>query len=325
MAAVERLVLGVILEGLEQWPELKRALSTCASSEQAGEMIAAFLQRPDIPGKQALLEQAFVLALAQLSPALLGTEVGIACRMLFEAEPRGESEEEPSEGDDALNDWRGNSTCALLVRVLAETHEPHGGLAWSNDLVRRGYPTKKDFRKIEALQVEKDYELASAHNTTLEQVVNFCDLLQEHEYSPTTHPRHHRALAGVICPLLGRTATHAVLLRIARAGLLDYLIPALYPLGDNQAERSLAYQARVCDARASQSLGLPSAWHPFAISHLALCGLLADVVGVELASACIHALDEHGTLAHLEPMHVGLPGGGEENEWQWRCQEEDLC
>lgn len=50
---------------------------------------------------------------------------------------------------------------------------------------------------------------------------------------------------------------------------------------------SVSCHAEVCDVRASQSLGLRSSWHRYGISHLALAGLLADVVGVELADACI--------------------------------------
>lgn len=130
-----------------------------------------------------------------------------------------------------------------------------------------------------------------------------------HDYPKLTTWRPHRVLVGVLFPLLGRTATHTVLFRIAQAGLLDRLTSALYPLGESKLERKLAYHARVCDARASQSLGLPSSWHRYAVSHLALAGLLADVVGVELAVSCMIALDERGTMVDLEPAHVGLPSG----------------
>jgi hypothetical protein len=313
MPSFETAFLRLILNVLDEWQDLKQELSTCTTSEEAGKVARTFLQKPDVPGKQALQEQTFALALAQIKPALLGTEVGIACRLLFEP-LRSEDEEE-------LSDWRGNSTCALLVRLLAETHEPHGGLAWADDLVRRGYPTVNDYRKIETLLPGKDYEWASLHNTTLEHVANFCDVILIHEYPKPTMWRPHRALAGVLFPLLGRTATHAVLFRIAQAGLLDRLTPALYPLGESVVEQKLAYEARVCDARASQSLGLPSSWYRYAISHLALAGLLADVVGVELASVCMTTIDEWGTMTSLEPEHVGLPNGGEENEWQWKCEE----
>ena len=313
MPSFEFAFLRLILNMIDEWPQLKQELSACTTSEEAGKVVATFLQRPDDPGKQVLLEQAFALALAQIKPALLGTEMGIAFRLLFEP-LRSEDEEE-------LNDWRGNSTCALLVRSLSETHDPHGGLAWADDLMRRGYPTINDYRKIETLQAGKDYERASLYNTTLEHVANFCDVILIHEYPQPTTWRPHRALAGVLFPLLGRTATHAILFRIAQAGLLDRLTPVLYPLGESEAEQKLAYHARVCDARASQSLGLPSSWHRYGISHLALAGLLADVVGVELANACMTVLDERGTMTGLEPAHVRLPNGGEENEWQWNCEE----
>ncbi|HEU5382784.1 MAG TPA: hypothetical protein VFV38_45840 [Ktedonobacteraceae bacterium] len=313
MPSFENAFLRLILNMIDEWPQLKQELSTCTTSEEAGKVVVAFLQKPDAPGKQMLLEQTFVLALAQIKPALLGVEVGIACRLLFEP-LRAENEEE-------LSDWRGNSTCALLVQLLSETHEPHGGLAWSDDLVRRGYPTVDDYRKIETLQAGRDYELASRKNTTLEHVANFGDAIVLHEFQDDTTWRPHRALAGLLFPLLGRTATHAVLFRIAQAGLLDRLTPILYPLGGSEAERNLAFQARLCDARASQSLGLPSAWHRYGISHLALAGLFADVVGIELARACMTAIDEHGTMIGLEPAHGGLPDGGEEQEWQWHCEE----
>src|SRR5437660_7424333 len=143
MPSFEHAFLRLILNVLGQWPQLKQELSTCASSEEAGRIVATFLQKPDGPEKQALLEQTFALALAQIKPSLLGTEVGIACRRLFEPSQtsRSQGDEELPDEDDELSDWRGNSTCALLVRSLSETHEPHGGLAWSDDLVRRGYPT----------------------------------------------------------------------------------------------------------------------------------------------------------------------------------------
>lgn len=313
MPSFEHAFLRLLLTTLDQWPQLKQELSTCASSEDAGRKVVMFLQY-DVPEKQALLERTFALALAQLKPPLLGTEVGIACRLLFEPD-----QTTHTEGDEELNDWRGNSTCALLVRKVAETHEPHGGLAWSDDLDRRGYPTVADWRKIETLQTGKDYERASLSNTTLEQVANFCDVIQMHERPSTARP--HRAMSGLLFPLLGRTATHAVLFRIALVGLLDHLSAALYPLGDHEAEWKLASLSHITDARASQSLGLPSTSHHSSISHLALAGLLADVVGVELAVACIIALDERGTVTGLEPTHVGLPNGGEENEWQWHCEE----
>jgi hypothetical protein len=216
MPSFEYVFLRLILNMLDAWPELKQELSTCASSEEAGKIVATFLQRPDAPGKPVLLEQTFALALRQIKPALLGTEVGIACRLLFEPDQTSRSGD-----DEGLNDWRGNATCALLVRLLEEMHEPHGGLAWSDDLPRRGYPTVADWRKIEALQVGKDYELASLQNTTLEEVANFCDVILEHECSTaSSHPytsRPHRALAGLLFPLLG-SATIAGIARRLQIG-----------------------------------------------------------------------------------------------------------
>lgn len=310
MPSFEYAFIRLVLSMLDQWPQLRRELSRCASSEEAGRTVATFLQQRDVPEKQMLLKQTLALALTNVDLSLLGTEVGIACRLLFG--PGGHSH---SESTEELNGWRGNSSCALLVRLLADTHEPHGGLAWSDDLARRGYPTVADWRRIEMLQAAKDYERATLNNTTLEQVANFCDIIQAHEYPTTARP--HRALAGLLFPRLGRTTTHAVLFRIAQSGLLDHLSPALYPLADTGAEQQLAYQARICDARASQSLGIPSSWHRYYISHLALAGLLANMVGVELAVSCMTIIDEQDTLANLEPRHVGLPNGGEENEWQW--------
>ena len=313
MPSFEYAFIRLVLNMLDQWPQLRRELSRCASSEEAGRMVATFLQQQDIPEKQMLLKQTLALALTKIEPSLLGTEVGIACRLLFEP-----GEYSHLENTDELNNWRGNSSCALLVRLLAETHEPHGGVAWSYDLARRGYPTVADWRGIEMLQAAKDYERATLSNTTLEQIANFCDFIQAREYASAARP--HRALAGLLFPRLGRTTTHAVLFRIAQSGLLDHLSPALYPLADTEAEQQLAHQARVCDARASQLLGIPSSWHRYAISHLALAGLLANVVGVELAASCMAAIDEQGTLVSLEPRLVGLPDGGEENEWQWHCR-----
>lgn len=307
---MQRELTNLVIEWARKQPELGALLARAQTPDEAGEIVCAWLCGQDFPSKPDFLHQIVEISLGQVKRRDVGHALCADYGVFFDgARPQADEEE-----IDPLGDWRGDSACALLVHLLAQAGDACGGLVWVGDPERGGHRTAS-WEESATLQEGMDYQRATLLTTTPEQLANFGDTIAIHEIGPAYQERPHRALAGLLATYAGREAAHAVLLRLVQAGRLGSFVPELYPL-DAEADRALITVARRCDYRASEAVGQPAQECRFYLNHLALAGLLADVVGKELAERCMQEILAWGTMAKLKPEDFALPGSGE-SEWNW--------
>lgn len=298
--------------------ELRMLLAACQTPEEAGRVATAWLLQHDVPEKSALLQQVFALALADVNVRFVGMALGVTMgvpaivqRAFRDMALLDRDERE----DDPVESWRGNNVCARMIWLCTNRKDECGGLVWSDDLDRNG--GRIPGKSVGELVYGVDYVFATLANTTAEQVTNFGDRILINEFGRDGGTRPYRALAGLLYICAGREAAHAVLLRCVQAGGLNQLYPDLYPLADDGTSLLIASSLR-CSFHASDACGLPEYWQNYSINHLALAGLICDVLDEPQALACMQELERRGSMATLSPEEFGLPDALD--EWNWRLE-----